>query len=140
MKKGLALREVEGFTLLEMLVVIGIIAILVSIGFASYSTAQKKARDAKRKSDLKTIQTAFEQYYSICGYVYPTPVAGTTAPTSISCSSPATIIMNAVPVDPKSNSQYTMTQVTTSDYSICAPNTPPLESESTTPYCLTNQQ
>ena len=129
----------KAFTLLEMLVVIGIIAVLVAVGVASYTTAQKKARDAKRKTDLKAIQNSFEQYYSICGFIYPAPSSGS-VPTTVTCASPAVTIMSAVPADPKSAVRYTMTQVTTSDYSICAPNTPPLETESTTPYCLTNQQ
>lgn len=130
----------KGFTLLEMLVVIGIIAILVSIGISSYSTAQKKARDAKRKSDLKSIQSALEQYYSICGFQYPSPATENTVPSSISCSDPAVVIMDPVPLDPKTNASYKMTQTTSSDYTICAPNTPPLESQSDTYYCLTNQQ
>ena len=129
----------KSFTLLEMLVVIGIIAILVSLGTSSYSTAQKKARDARRKSDLKAIQNALEQYYSVCGYSYPAPDSGS-VPTSIACTDPATTIMSSVPADPKSATRYTMTQSADSDYSICAPNSPPLESESTSPYCLTNEQ
>ena len=61
----------KSFTLLEMLVVIGIIAILVTLGFASYSTVQKKARDAKRQSDLKTVQDLMEQCYSVNSFEYP---------------------------------------------------------------------
>ena len=54
-----------GFTLLEILIVIGIIGILIGIGTVSYSTAQRKARDAKRKQDLKAVQNCLEQYYSV---------------------------------------------------------------------------
>jgi len=139
--KNLKLKISKAFTLLEMLVVIGIIAVLVSMGIASYSTAQKKARDAKRKSDLKTIQTAFEQYYAICGYNYPLPATGNLVPTDLICLNPNTTIASSFPVDPKSGNRYTMTAtVAGSDYTICAPNSPPLETESTTSYCLTNQQ
>jgi len=61
-----------GFTLLELLVVIGIIGVLVSLGVSSYSTAQKKARDSRRKSDLKTIQACMEQYYAYTdNFKYP---------------------------------------------------------------------
>lgn len=129
----------KGFTLLELLVVIGIITILIVFGATSYSTAQKKSRDAKRKSDLKAIQSALEQYYSICGYVYPIPASGY-VPSSIICNNPYTVIMNSTPKDPKTGVSYRMSQVTTSDYTICAPNSPPLETESVVSYCLTNQQ
>jgi len=54
----------RGFTLLELLVVIAIIGILFSVAVASFSTAQKKARDAKRREDMKAIQNALEQYYA----------------------------------------------------------------------------
>lgn len=57
----------KGFTLLELLVVIAIIAILASVGLGSYTRSQRKARDARRRSDLKQIQNALEQYYSING-------------------------------------------------------------------------
>lgn len=53
-----------GFTLIELLIVIAIIAILISIGLASYSRAQAQARDGQRKSDLRNIQGALEQYYA----------------------------------------------------------------------------
>ncbi|PIV09820.1 hypothetical protein COS31_05535 [Candidatus Roizmanbacteria bacterium CG02_land_8_20_14_3_00_36_15] len=54
----------RAFTLLEILVVIGIIAILVGLGSVSFSTAQKKARDTKRREDIKALQNCFEQYYA----------------------------------------------------------------------------
>lgn len=125
-----------------MLVVVGIIAVLVSLSIASFSTAQKKARDAVRKSDLKTIQAALEQYYSVCGYTYPNPAVGNLVPTEIKCADPLTTISSEIPTDPKSGSRYTMTSsVNGGDYTICAPNTPPLETEvSKSTYCLTNQQ
>lgn len=62
----------NGFTLLEMLIVISIIAILVGMGTVSYSTAQKKARDAKRKADLHAMQNALEQCYAVGDSEYPT--------------------------------------------------------------------
>jgi len=52
----------SAFTLIELLIVISIIAILVAAATVSWSTAQKKARDGKRKSDLKSIQQALEIY------------------------------------------------------------------------------
>ncbi len=98
----------KGFTLLEILVVIGIITVLMSLGAASYTTAQKKARDARKKGDLKTIQSAMEQYYSVCGYKYPTPDTGK-VPSSIVCLSPSRSILSSTPLSPSDASRYNMT-------------------------------
>lgn len=60
-----------GFTLFELLVSISIIAILTAIATVSYSSAQKKARDARRMEDMGNIQKAAEMYYSQNSYSYP---------------------------------------------------------------------
>ncbi len=62
----------SGFTLIEILVVISIIGLLVAAGLASFTNSQKRARDTKRRADLKSIQTAMEQYYEDHSYAYPT--------------------------------------------------------------------
>lgn len=56
-----------GFTLVELLVVISIIAILSAVGMVIYSGTRIKARDAVRKADLNSISTALEQYKMING-------------------------------------------------------------------------
>ena len=53
----------KGFTLIELLVVVAIIGILATVIISSLSSARERARDAKRLSDVKTIQTALEIYY-----------------------------------------------------------------------------
>lgn len=54
----------KGFTLLELIIVIAIIGILATLGLTSFTGAQQKARDTKRKGDLKAIQNAVEQYFT----------------------------------------------------------------------------
>ena len=56
--------------MIELLIAITIIAILIAVGTISWTKAQEKARDGKRKSDLKTTQQALEDYYRVKLY-YP---------------------------------------------------------------------
>jgi prepilin-type N-terminal cleavage/methylation domain-containing protein len=55
-------RFERGFTLLELLVVISIIGILAGLLFVSFTTVQRRTRDAQRKSDLRQYQTSLEAY------------------------------------------------------------------------------
>jgi prepilin-type N-terminal cleavage/methylation domain-containing protein/prepilin-type processing-associated H-X9-DG protein len=54
----------RGFTLIEILVVIAIIAILAAILFPVFSRARAKARQATCASNLKQLATAMEMYVS----------------------------------------------------------------------------
>lgn len=65
----------RGFSLIELLITISIIAIISAIGIISYSQAQKLARDGKRKQDLRAIKIALEIYYQQ-NKRYPCPNGG----------------------------------------------------------------
>jgi prepilin-type N-terminal cleavage/methylation domain-containing protein len=54
--------KMRGFTLIEMVVVVAIIAILSSVGIFSYNEASKKSRDGNRQADLKMMQAGIELY------------------------------------------------------------------------------
>ena len=60
-----------GFTLIELLVVISIIGILTAIVTASYTSAQKQARDTTRKSDLAQYRTSLEMFANKNSGLYP---------------------------------------------------------------------
>jgi prepilin-type N-terminal cleavage/methylation domain-containing protein len=62
---GTRSRTLEnGFTLLELLVVISIIGLLASVVLASMGDVRGKARDARRKEELRQISLAIEMYYA----------------------------------------------------------------------------
>ncbi len=56
-----------GFTLIELMIVIVIIAILATIGLVMYTNVQRSARDSKRIQDINAIQNALEQYRAFNG-------------------------------------------------------------------------
>lgn len=62
-KKSINKNKSKGFTLIELLVVIAIIGLLSSIVLVSLNSVRAKARDARRKSDLRQISLALELYY-----------------------------------------------------------------------------
>jgi len=69
----------KGFTLMELLIVMSIIAIITAIGLVSYAPINRRSRDAKRKSDLEQVRSALEMYRSDNGY-YPTSSAASFSP------------------------------------------------------------
>lgn len=46
----------KGFTIVELLIVIVIIAVLAAITIVAFSGMQARARDSRRVSDMRTIQ------------------------------------------------------------------------------------
>ncbi len=54
----------KGFTLIELLVVIAIIGLLATLSVVALNNARERARDSRRVSDIKQIQTALELYYN----------------------------------------------------------------------------
>lgn len=60
----------QGFTIVELLIVIVVIGILALLVITTYSGIQAKARNSKRQSDIKSLQTQLEAFFSQNGY-YP---------------------------------------------------------------------
>jgi prepilin-type N-terminal cleavage/methylation domain-containing protein len=64
-------RAARGFTLVEMLVVIGVIGILVSIAIPNITAIRNKAKEAQVKTNLHNIQVAIERYSTDNDGCYP---------------------------------------------------------------------
>jgi type IV pilus assembly protein PilA len=60
----------QGFTIVELLIVIVVIGILALLVITTYSGIQAKARNSKRQTDVQSIQTQVEAFFSENGY-YP---------------------------------------------------------------------
>lgn len=66
MKNNLKVSDVKGFTLLEVLIVIGIIAILASVALVAINPSRQfmMARDSERLSNVESIANAISQNMS----------------------------------------------------------------------------
>ncbi len=118
----------EGFTLLELVVVMAIIATLTALASFNFIQARVRARDVQRKSELRQIQDALELYKNDqMPQTYPTNVQGLAVlvPT----------FMAKLPVDPKEKVTagswmvYTYSQTSALAYTLqaCLENTSDLD-------------
>jgi len=90
-------RSNQGFTLMELLVVMVILGLLATIGLVSFRGVQMKGRDTQRKNDLGQIQRALEMYYNDNGN-YPAALPGGGGSWQ---DAKGTLYMKEVPKDPK---------------------------------------
>jgi len=128
-------RYRQGFTLIELMVAISIVAILATIGFSTFSQSQLRARDAKRKQDLRALATALELFYqknqrfpkdgnatstSICTYGgagYCTSYQGDNWIPELTST-----FINRLPRDPVLDTASPWWQVAGYSYRTCGPN------------------
>jgi len=61
------MRKTGGFTLVELLVVIGIMMVLTTITVSQFTTARLRAADVQRKADLTSLSRALLAYFNDFG-------------------------------------------------------------------------
>lgn len=94
----------KGFTLVELLITVSIISILSAVGLVVFTSVMKQGRDSKRQADLRSIQSALEQYYAD-NFSYPAQISS-----GGSIASGNKTYLREVPADPVTgNSPYVYT-------------------------------
>ncbi len=109
-------RKSHGFTLMELMIVMVLLAILVSIAMGNFVSSSKRGRDSRRKNDLQSLSSALEAYYNDKGK-YPTGVNGVMVGCGTLDAQPCawggefkdknnTLYMVLIPSDPSSSQTY----------------------------------
>ncbi len=71
----------DGFTLVEIMIVVAIIALLAAIAIPNLLRAKLQANDSAAKSHLKSLSTSSETFASINSGSYPTEITSLTGVT-----------------------------------------------------------
>ena len=85
-------RQGQGFTLIEMMIVIVVIAILVGVLLPNFRGTQDEANTQKARAEMRTIATALESFYIHNSNAYPSAL------TSLTNVTPR--IISRIPDDP----------------------------------------
>ena len=109
----------KGFTLIEMLIVVAIVAILSTFVLVGLGPVQRGARDARRVSDLRQSQTGLELYFNKNGS-YPTGVSGWTGLRDAIVEASVGITASNFPNDPTPTKTYVYGSTDGTSYTIGA--------------------
>jgi len=108
-------KTTSGFTIVELLIVVVVIAILAAISIIAYNGVQQRARDTERMAELTSLQKALEIYhaekggYPLCGSTSGpnlTPILS--SGTAYDCLVDELVpgYTSAIPADPTNNGSY----------------------------------
>ncbi|RJP46336.1 MAG: prepilin-type N-terminal cleavage/methylation domain-containing protein [Armatimonadetes bacterium] len=109
--KNIIKTQTKGFTLVELMVVISIVAVLATIGFTLFQNTQASARDAKRRLDVDAMANTLETRFDATTGTYQTSLVADW------------FSDKTVPVDPLNNGSYqylTHQTLSATEFKICA--------------------
>jgi prepilin-type N-terminal cleavage/methylation domain-containing protein len=92
----------KGFTILELLITIAIVAIITTFAVITFPGTQAAARDSRRKTDLRQFQSSLEVFANKNNGLYPNYSSGSSMSTLCATLS----ITGACVDDPKPPSTY----------------------------------
>lgn len=58
------IKKTDGFTLVELLVVIAVLATVIGLALPNFLGARARARDTRRKGEMNQLKTALQLYYN----------------------------------------------------------------------------
>lgn len=82
-------RDINGFSLVELTVVMIVIALMTSIGIIAYTSAQIDTRNSKRDADMTILVSELEKFYDTKGE-YPKGCPDTTCPNALHTANTST--------------------------------------------------
>ncbi len=106
---------------MEILIVIGLMTLILTIGIGSYTAVSRNGRDSRRKSDLEEIRSALEMYRSnnnAYPTALPTPSPGIAFGSAFGDAT--NTYLQKSPQDPVSPRQIYYYAASGSDYTIAA--------------------
>ena len=124
-------KRANGFTFIELLVVMTIMAVLTVVAVVSYRSANINGRNGKRKADLEVVRQALVNYRSD-NATYPDVIGWSAMITAVSDYLSATTV-----TDPLNDPPYEYSYSTLDDgltFTVCAY----LEPDPGEEYCLAN--
>lgn len=61
----LSLRQGRGFTLIELMIVVAVVAILASIAYPAYQDSVRKSRRGEAKADIMELTQGYERFFTV---------------------------------------------------------------------------